>query len=633
MTTASNKSMHFPVSLGRASMTTITHMTILLGLLCFSCYSQNGTAAPNKKYVNQQNSKSVNRIAYGIVFEYKYDSFIPDKSWRHIFVLQLPARAFQEEQNYLAGLHVAEDLGEPPPRILCRRNAFHASYNVSGYVPMNFCHHFEEHVQFLIHLARQGYRNLNTQIDNINALLPHEINEHSAGELPTQHLTTFDFKQAQVEFQARSLRTAKFIERIGHNHTMFIDFYANITLHTLQFLTTLIDLTNSYTLYMRAVEVLIKGSLPTFLFPPTVIQDMLAMTIPAAKAIHGPHTEIIHQKLNYYYKDEASFQVRRYASNLYVIMDIPISTSGHRFQVYGVNSYPIPLHQETYPHTTQAHGLPDYVAISISGGRYLPISNAAWPTFNTPSLVTPYRDFTTITPLGCLMSLFFENKTSIKSQCSFTISLQTLHPFVRNLYDNTFLLINITSYTLQCGTQLEYGSCTFCTLQIPAKCSLYTRNHIIPQTATSNDTHTPRIKPQYIVNLAVLLSVFQPSHLTNISGDTSFSSQPNITIPPYAFYTQDSLKNSLTVTTNVNIDLGKASEAAKTQQKIPYNIGPSDPLKNLGSIDSFFTTNPGMLLQAVTVLTLLLFFNGLYLNYQVRQIQLQLASLHSNAVV
>src|SRR6266516_7398991 len=442
--------MHFSVSLGLVSRINTNRMMIFLGLLFLSGLLHGSTAPPDKKYANRQVSKSVNRIAYGIIFEYKYESFIPDKSWRHTFALQLPTRAFQDEQNYLASLHLAEDLGETPPRILCRRNAFHASYNISGYVPMDFCEHFEEHVQFLIQLAKQGYHNLNTQIDNIDALLPQTATLYSAGEVPTQHLTTFNFKQAQADFQARSLRTAKFIERIGHNHTMFIDFYANITLHTLQFLTTLIDLTNSYTLYMRAVEVLIKGSLPTFLFPPTVIRDMLAMSTPSAKAAHGPGTEIIHHNLNYYYNDVASFQVRRYSSNLYVIMDIPISTSGHKFQVYSINNYPIPLHHETYPHTTQASSLPDNVAISISGGRYLPISNKDWPTFNTPSLVTPYRDFTAITPLGCLMSLFFENKTSIKTQCSFTISLQNLNPFVHNLYDDIFLLINITSYTLQC---------------------------------------------------------------------------------------------------------------------------------------------------------------------------------------
>jgi len=157
-------------------------------------------------------------------------------------------------------------------------------------------------------------------------------------------------------------------------------------------------------------------------------------------------------------------------------------------------------------------------------------------------------------------------------------------------------------------------------------------NHIIPQTAAYNDTHKPRIKPQYIVNLAVLLSVFKPSHLTNISGDTFFSTQPNISIPSYSFYTQDSLKTSLTVTTNVNIDLGKASEAAKHQQKISYN-NPSENSESTGSFSQFFTTTPGILLQAVSALTIVLFFNNLYLNYQVRQNLLKLSALHSNAIV
>src|SRR6266516_5119376 len=153
--------MHLTLSLGLANVTNPKGVAIFFSLLSLFCFVQESTAAPEKKHSNRQVSKSVNRIAYGIIFEYKYDSFLPDRSWRHTFALQLPTRAFQNEQNYLASLHIAEDLGEPPPRILCRRNAFHASYNISGYVPMNFCHHFEEQVQFLIQLAKQGYHNLN----------------------------------------------------------------------------------------------------------------------------------------------------------------------------------------------------------------------------------------------------------------------------------------------------------------------------------------------------------------------------------------------------------------------------------------------------------------------------------------
>src|SRR6267154_307704 len=50
-------------------------------------------------------TKTVNRISYGVIFEYNQGVILRADSWTHLFVIKLPEKIFREEQLFLKALH------------------------------------------------------------------------------------------------------------------------------------------------------------------------------------------------------------------------------------------------------------------------------------------------------------------------------------------------------------------------------------------------------------------------------------------------------------------------------------------------------------------------------------------------
>src|SRR3989442_13679004 len=64
---------------------------------------------------NKITSKTVNRISYGVIFNYYQDIVMTSEVWSHVFIIKLPQKVFAEEQNFLETLHV----GDAPAKALC----------------------------------------------------------------------------------------------------------------------------------------------------------------------------------------------------------------------------------------------------------------------------------------------------------------------------------------------------------------------------------------------------------------------------------------------------------------------------------------------------------------------------------
>ena len=60
-------------------------------------------------------SKTVNRISYGVVFEFNQEIMLKADSWTHLFVVNLPKKIFKEEQLFLKSLHE----GSSPTLAVC----------------------------------------------------------------------------------------------------------------------------------------------------------------------------------------------------------------------------------------------------------------------------------------------------------------------------------------------------------------------------------------------------------------------------------------------------------------------------------------------------------------------------------
>src|SRR3989442_6021196 len=283
----------------------------------------------------------------------------------------------------------------------------------------------------------------------------------------------------------RSLTTLKLIEQVDKDNAKIVDFYANLTLHKFKFLTSFTEMSNYYSNFLTAIGTLSRGHLPAFLFTEEIITQMLNTVQSSVTKDLGKPMEIVHKHINYYYS-KGSFICTRHQDNLYITLKIPLTNTPDHFQIFNINTYPIPLHKNEYSHVTKIDNIPDNIAISITKGLYLPISSSEWNLFLQTIDTQIHRIFQTIDPYNCITGLFFDDKKAIKTHCSFSIILQNIHPDIQNLYDNTFLLTNISTFTLTCGHRHIQSLCIVCLLEIPHYCSIQAGTTIIPQLTTTN---------------------------------------------------------------------------------------------------------------------------------------------------
>jgi hypothetical protein len=62
-------------------------------------------------------AKTVNRISYGVIFQYQQEIEMTTQIWSHVFIVKLPAKMFEEELDFLRQLNI----GETPAKALCMR--------------------------------------------------------------------------------------------------------------------------------------------------------------------------------------------------------------------------------------------------------------------------------------------------------------------------------------------------------------------------------------------------------------------------------------------------------------------------------------------------------------------------------
>jgi hypothetical protein len=269
-------------------------------------------------------SKTVNRISYGVVFEYREDMIMTSDWWSHVFIIKLPTKVFGDEQNFLESLHA----GDAPAKALCMRHGSQKYYSEKQ--GLTSCRRFEHHVKFLIDTAIKGYANLHFLIDDIYSQLPISMSnpndddkrqtrallpilgtwissitglalQSDLEKLQANMVQIADFvnKESNVstkfisdttllvkltnarvdnlisEMNHRSLTTLKLLEQVDDDVTQLVDFYANLTLHKFKFLTSLTELTNHYTNFLTAIGTLSRGYLPAYLFTEQILTNML----------------------------------------------------------------------------------------------------------------------------------------------------------------------------------------------------------------------------------------------------------------------------------------------------------------------------------------------------------------------
>jgi len=226
--------------------------------------------------------------------------------------------------------------------------------------------------------------------------------------------------------------------------------------------------------------------------------------------------------------------------------------------------------------------------------------------------------------------VYLDDKTAIKNNCKFMIGMHELRPQVDHLFDNTFLLTNISHIIYVCdGQEILQQGCTSCLVTLKKRCSLRADSYYIAETLTGHHEDEQSIK--YTVPLPVLIHFFSNESLDNIRGGTSYLQIPNIKIPTFEFFEHQEM-NSFAGDKRNKINLDKAVTAVKNDKQIVNSLSEAIVLGKIVPSSNYWISWPGILSVLTMGVTVVLILANWYLVNKVRYLIIAVGVLKANAL-
>jgi hypothetical protein len=630
-------------------------------------------------------TRDVNRLNYGLYFEYKHTIRPVTNIWRHTFAINLPSMQFTIS----------------PPKVLM------PSGNLNGTIPWepplnknnqallkkgSYIHHDELpmvqeiHQKLRLLVARlfyEGHRSLNEQVSMIYDLLPEnekigigesrsqraifpfvgsilnslfgtsttedtdtlkrhmmEIAQTQNNEMTIMKKQTAAMSNFATQSTERMDKLAEAMKQSLDDNMHMMHVYVDNTLLATRYQTSMLSyaiilensiqtLQTKYAELLGAVENLINGNLSPFLIPSATITKTLE-DIRKHLAAEEQKYEIIYTKASFYYH-RGSFVLAREANTSFICVQIPLTTFQTNFAVYEIKQYPLPM-PNSEQNIMKLTGIPNGLAIDASREYFYTLTKEELDDVGVHHHAHERNFFSKSTPRNCLMAIFHDEKHEVDRLCPYEIITNDLKPSVFRVTDSTYLLIKVDSYTQQCPNEItQVSGCKSCLVSPGPKCTLTHEQWLITPTLTKSE-NSEAIDRTHLTNIPFLVKFFDNKTLSTLRGDDVYVVPPNITLPEFKYL---SLKVTETFVAQecISHDLIKTAQAVLNNKYIVDNLGQS---LILGYVeldkDLFWVSSKGIVVELSLVATLLLLLNCVYLFFRLRKLSVAMLLLQANGL-
>ena len=477
---------------------------------------------------------SVNRLNFGLLFRPVGEMNIISDKWLHIFRLQLPKLPTHKIPGRIVCHHLSNNLpNDQNIHGLCATSAHagqklptvcrHDSYN---YLRLSVCKArsaytevvkdiygdlSSEYIDFL-NLIQQviqdsGLRHKcawldisgvfstvfgfgrQKDIDQMKAavkMLHNDFKEHTLEEsnLFKEMHTAIDMTKTRLNHLSSNLFqlanfTQQFTQSIHHQLMYQIEF-SSVRFHDI------------FTLYREAVQTsnelkevkdgllqLLQGWLSPHLIHPRIARDMLDNIAHRLHSSNHDFKVALESPSDFYHLNE--FYVQRHQNILYLGVYVPLAYKDAKFNLFQIDSYPLPA-ASNIDHVTYIRQPKMFLAHSDDHSFYFHPTEEDLLVHCTsghnrmclyqPSLRNGNQDFT------CEYTIFTNSEHITKNTCKYSISSDIMEPKIVALNESSFLILNVTEYTVQCENLHEIKKgCVACVLTLQHNCGCTLRYH------------------------------------------------------------------------------------------------------------------------------------------------------------
>ena len=170
--------------------------------------------------------------------------------------------------------------------------------------------------------------------------------------------------------------------------------------------------------------------------------------------------------------------------------------------------------------------------------------------------------------LSCEYAVFTNSRHITKDTCKYSISSNPIEPKIVPLNSTTYLVLNVTEYTINCKGMTDTRSgCVTCLLVLTQSCECIITYHsttLFPQYSQCDST-TTSTEVKYPRNLMVAKLLLPDKDLHHLQGDTLGDSPADIALPPLKIF-DDKIANGVALDKKDDLDLQKVLDNLQNDQ-------------------------------------------------------------------
>jgi len=463
----------------------------------------------------------------------------------------------------------------------------------------------------------------------VNELIKnHNIQENTL-KSSAKHLASFasnvntHFDNILEKINNNEAQTLSLLEQVSNASETGVNFLSNITLNTLEVMSSIQEMENYFSNFLSGVETLATGRLPVLLIPQDKLNETLFHVTDTLKAMKS-EWQVINTDTIFYYTKGAFVHVRD-ATHLYITLQIPLSWALHPFNIFELIIVPLPTHDGKH-HATRLIGLPDAVAIEKSEEHMFFLTSHELAEIDQTHQSHVRRTFQRATQDQCVMALYHDAADLVMKHCKFQIEIDSKPNAIHQLGEQEFLLVNIEAYDIHGpkGT-VKHEGCTSCIITLGPGERLDSPNYVITPTLKDN----PFVPPvRHVTNLALLHALLEDAK-TLMSASNYQTDETEINAPNISMY-KNNLTHKDSSIDKTNLDLKKAVQYIKNDEQIASSLTHAMLLQSDedGSM-KFWLSIPGFLLEGLSAWTLLLSILILTLTISVRKLHVAVVILQA----
>ena len=577
------------------------------------------------------------RLNYGVIFQQKERVIIARDFWYHTFELNLPVTlamprlAACTKQNASCRMlsHFLAQLDSVRAETAARLNS--TIQSIEELIPQTRIHKSRSRRSLLPFLGKLSKGLFGTAtIDDVNILANHmnKLNKMATGlaRALTQHenhLSSFiETANSRMDNLMSGIKNnmlgIKVIQNELHTTALNLEhsfeYMMGISMDQIK---TSNNINHALDEFKLGIYNLVNGQLSPLLIPQPVMESTLQdIRLLLQTKFNGFHLTLTTVREVY---SNCKYLFARNGTNLYVTIKLPISYFEKPLTMYKIISAPVPVNS-TSTHATQLLNLPPYFLITANKQYYAAISDLELTlcTGKTIKYCTSNVALTPVTADSCILALFANDKTKVKSLCDIRFLQDIVKPQIMEISPNTLLVYRTPLLSLEClNDHRMVEGCDFCLFKLPCRCSISTNNHFFaPRLASCH--HNDNITTLHPVNLALLQHFFDNEFVENIFADTIFSKAVNVSLPKLKLY-QHKMSDILAADTKSHLSLSKMAETAKKDAVIFQTL--EEPLLDGQiSLDGDWPSTDNILLYITTSATVILTAVLIWTIFKVRKL-------------